>query len=106
MNSKERILAAIRLEEPDRVPCSPHFSAGIARRMPDEEWQALQKWTDVTMTVKSLTTTTSSNGNSKKKRSKSGIDPDNSKHNTNNGNATEKRGASVSRHSWRNFVVT
>ena len=54
MNSKERILAAIRLEEPDRVPCSPHFSAGIARRMPDEEWQALQKWTDVTMTVKSL----------------------------------------------------
>ena len=54
MNSRERILAAIRLEEPDRVPCSPFVSAGTVQQMPEDEWQALLQHTDVTMSVGAL----------------------------------------------------
>ena len=54
MNSKERILTAIRLEEPDRVPCSPHIGGGTIAHIPDDEWQALRKWTDVTMSAGAL----------------------------------------------------
>ena len=54
MNSRQRILAAIRRETADRVPCSPHVSPGLAERMPAHEWQGLLRHTDVTMSVSAL----------------------------------------------------
>jgi hypothetical protein len=54
MNSRARILTAIRLGKPDRVPCSPHLGPGTIERMSEEEWEALRQWTDVTMSVSVL----------------------------------------------------
>jgi len=54
LNSKERILAAIRLQVPDRVPCSPHVAPAMVAQMAPEEWQALLMQTDVTMSVGGL----------------------------------------------------
>ncbi len=54
MNSRERILAAIHLQEADRVPCSPHLGPGVVAQMPPGEWQALLACTDVTMSVSAL----------------------------------------------------
>jgi hypothetical protein len=51
MNSRQRIMAAIRHEKPDRVPCSPHMGVGLAQKMPPAEWQALLHETDVTVNV-------------------------------------------------------
>jgi hypothetical protein len=54
MNSRDRILAAIHLQEPDRVPCSPHLSPATVLNMPAEEWHTLLEGTDVTMSVGAL----------------------------------------------------
>jgi hypothetical protein len=54
VNSRDRILAATSLEELDRVPCSPHVSAGTVQNMPGSDWQALLQFTDVTMSVGAL----------------------------------------------------
>ena len=54
MNAHDRLLAAIRLQPTDRVPCAPHVSPAIARAMPPAEWQALLQHTDVTMSVGAL----------------------------------------------------
>lgn len=54
MNSRERILAAIRLQKPDRVPCSPHVGPDMVHAMPRDEWGALLRGTDVTMSVPAL----------------------------------------------------
>jgi hypothetical protein len=54
MNSRDRLLAAIRRQPTDRVPCAPHLGPGIARAMPADEWQALLEQTDVTMSVGAL----------------------------------------------------
>ncbi len=51
VNSRERILAAARGEEPDRVPCSPHVGPGTVQTMSQEDWDALLQFTDVTMSV-------------------------------------------------------
>lgn len=54
MNSRERLLAAIRREEADRVPCAPHLSPATIKGMPPEEWDALLRRTDVTLSVGAL----------------------------------------------------
>jgi uroporphyrinogen decarboxylase len=54
MNSRERILAAIHLQQADRVPCSPHLAPATVLNMPAEEWRALLEETDVTMSVSAL----------------------------------------------------
>jgi hypothetical protein len=54
MNSRDRILAAIHLQEADRVPCSPHLSPATVLNMPAEEWRALLEQTDVTMSAGGL----------------------------------------------------
>lgn len=54
MNSRERILAATRLQEPDCVPCSPHVGPAMVEQMTAEEWHALSAKTDVTMSVGAL----------------------------------------------------
>ena len=54
MNSRERILAAIHLQEADRVPCSPHLGPATVLNMPAEEWRALLEKTDVTIAVSAL----------------------------------------------------
>jgi uroporphyrinogen decarboxylase len=54
MNSKERILTAIRREEPHRVPCSPHIGLRMIQQMSEDEWDALLRATDVTMSVSAL----------------------------------------------------
>lgn len=57
MNSNERLLTAMALEEPDRVPCAPHVGVGLAQEMPASEWEALRQHTDVTMSVGALSDT-------------------------------------------------
>jgi hypothetical protein len=57
MNAHDRLLAAIRRQPTDRVPCAPHVSPAIARSMPADEWQALLDHTDVTMSVGALADT-------------------------------------------------
>ena len=54
MSSRERILTAIHLQEPDRVPCSPHLAPATILNMPAEEWRALLEQTDVTLSVSAL----------------------------------------------------
>jgi hypothetical protein len=54
MNSRERILAAIHLQEADRVPCSPHLGPGTVAQMAPQEWEALLEYTDVTMSAGGL----------------------------------------------------
>jgi hypothetical protein len=54
MNSHDRLLAAIRRQPTDRVPCAPHVGPDIARAMPAGDWQALLERTDVTMSVAAL----------------------------------------------------
>ena len=54
MNSKERVLAAIHLQTPDRVPCSPHVGPRLVEDMEPADWQALLAHTDVTMSVGAL----------------------------------------------------
>lgn len=49
MTSKERLRTAIRLQEADRVPCSPHVTGVMIDKMTDAEWEALRANTDVTM---------------------------------------------------------
>ena len=54
MNSRDRILAAIHLQQPDRVPCSPHLAPATVLSMAAGEWRALLEGTDVTMSVGAL----------------------------------------------------
>jgi uroporphyrinogen decarboxylase len=54
MDSRERILNAYRLQEPDRVPCSPLCNAALVAHMVPAEWQALLSQTDVTFMATGL----------------------------------------------------
>ena len=54
MNSRERILSTIRRQPADRVPCSPHVAVGTIEQMPESDWLALRRHTDVTMSVGAL----------------------------------------------------
>lgn len=54
MNSRERLLAAIRLQQPDRLPCSPLVVPKAVEQMTDDEWQALIAHTDVTFSTSVL----------------------------------------------------
>lgn len=51
MNSRDRLLATMRLETPDRVPCSPLVGTQVAANMPFSEWTSLLHGTDLTMKV-------------------------------------------------------
>lgn len=54
MTSRERLLTAIRHEEPDRVPVAPHVSTRMVDQMSQREWQQLRRRTDVTLSVGGL----------------------------------------------------
>jgi len=47
MTSKERILTAIRLKKPDRVPVSPFVTPQMVENMSKKEWKMLLYLTDV-----------------------------------------------------------
>lgn len=54
MNSRERLLSAIQLQTPDRVPCAPHVGPAMVEQMTGAEWEALCARADVTMSVGAL----------------------------------------------------